>query len=491
MEAIAGVRLPLEKAAWALFLLFLPVTSFPFMPSALGGGTLVRPLSLYPLIVLLLITTIPRLLSQPVPRTLVTLLPFILVSVVSSVISLLQDIDPALGIPVSERVLRALGTLAIGSAIYATVTLVPRSVATLRASLRWLYAGFALALVWGSLQSVYIVHFNRGYFRFLQELQRFISTRKLFTTRISGMTYEPNWYAEQICMILLPWVLASALTGTSLFRWRWRWITVEWILLGWSVVVLAFTFSRAGIANMFALLFLAVLFFRPKRHATSPSKPVTVRTWGIRLFEAAAALTILAGLIYVAGTRNEFFARIWGYWTEKKVRSLSGYFEYLGFGARLTYGDAAFSVYTDHPVLGVGLGNYAYFFEENLPDTSLAETPEILRIVTPDPGRNRLITPKNFYYRLLSETGIVGFAAFLAFLAAVLGCAMFLWRSTPGEERFWGTAGVLGMIAFLFAAVSFDSFALPNMWVVFGLITASTWVFYHQALEKSQTVQYE
>lgn len=480
---------PVEKVVWALFLLFLPVTSFPYMPSALGGGTLVRPLSLYPLIILLVITTIPALIRKPIPKTIITLIPFILIAVASSVISLLIDIDPALGIPVTDRILRALITLGIGAAIYATVALTPRSVQALRSSLRWLYAGFALALVWGSLQAVYIIHYNHAYFRLLQKVQRLISTRKLFTTRISGATYEPNWFAEQISLMLVPWLLASVLTGTSVFRWRWRWLTVEWVLLLWCISVLAFTFSRAGIANIFALLFLSVLFFRPKRHAAAQAKPITMRTWLVRFVEAGAVLTILAGLIYLAGVRNEFFSRIWSYWAEKKQRSLSGYFEYLGFGARLTYGSTAFEVYSDHPVLGVGLGNYAYYFEENLPDTSIAETPEILRIVTPDPGRNRLITPKNLYYRLLSETGIIGLAAFLAFLVAILGCALFLWTSPANEEKYWGIAGLLGMFAFIFAAVSFDSFALPNMWVVFGLITASTWVFFRQPISLQAPVK--
>ncbi|MGW8251759.1 MAG: hypothetical protein ACWGO1_14030, partial [Anaerolineales bacterium] len=161
----------------------------------------------------------------------------------------------------------------------------------------------------------------------------------------------------------------------------------------------------------------------------------------------------------------------------KKEHSLAGYFEYLGFGARLAYGDTAFAVYSAYPVLGVGLGNYAYYFEDFLPDTPLAATPEVLRIVTPDAGRNRLITPKNFYYRLLSETGVIGTAAFMAFVVAVLGCALFLWTSPVDEDRYWGKAGLLGVVAFIMAAISFDSFALPNMWVVFGLITASAWIF--------------
>lgn len=466
----------IQQVAWILFLLFLPVTSTPFLPAALGGGTLVRPLSIYPLLILLVISTIPQLVRGPLPKTLLTLLPFVCIAAASSALSLLRDIDPLLGISVPDRVLRALLTLAVGGAIYTTVVLTPRTFNHMRATLRWLYAGFSLALLWGSLQAIYIVHYNQGYFRLLQKVQRYLSTRKLFTMRISGMTYEPNWFAEQISMLLVPWLLASVLSGYSIFRWRWRWITVELILLMWSVAVLAFTFSRAGIVTLLALAFLGVLFLRPAQRDKSVQQTTHARMITTRFIQAGIAITVLAGMIFFAGTQNEFFARIWNYWTEKKERSLSGYFEYLGFGARFTYGDTAYALYSEYPALGVGLGNFAYYFEEYLPDIPLAATPEVLRIVTPDAGRNRLITPKNFYYRLLSETGLIGTAAFLAFVAAVLGCALFLWTSPDREHRYWGKAGLLCMVAFGMAAVSFDSFALPNMWVVFGLITASAWI---------------
>jgi hypothetical protein len=72
----------------------------------------------------------------------------------------------------------------------------------------------------------------------------------------------------------------------------------------------------------------------------------------------------------------------------------------------------------------------------------------------------------------MSETGLLGLATFLGFLMAILGCALYLWLSPQSEIRFWGTGGLLGLIAFILVAFSFDSFAIPNMWVVFGLITA-------------------
>lgn len=467
-----------QKVAWALFLLTLPVTSFPFFPPVIGGGALVRPLSLYPLLVLLLLVTLPRLVKKPLPKAMIPLLLFVLVATASSVLSLLRSIQPVLGIPVSDRVLRTLITLGIGTAIYITVTLWVRTPKDLRTSLRWLYSGFVLALLWGSMQAIYVIHFSQAWFQFLSKIQSFISIRRIFQNRISGLTYEPNWFAGQITFLLLPWLIASVISERTVFRWRWRRLTLEWILLGWSLALLPFTYSRAGLMNLVALTPLIVLFvIRDQISKKKTESYQFIKNLWSRLAKVGLVFLILVSLVYFVGTKNEFFARIWSYWIDKKTPTVSGYLKNLGFGARLTYNEAAFRTYEAYPVFGVGLGNYAFYFGEMLPERPLMYTPEVLRVITPEEGRNRLITPKNFYLRLLAETGLVGTAAFTAFLIAILGCSLYLWLSSKEEHRFWGTAGLLGLAGFTISSFSFDSFAFPNMWVVFGLITSAAWIF--------------
>jgi hypothetical protein len=291
------------------------------------------------------------------------------------------------------------------------------------------------------------------------------------------MTYEPNWFAEQICFLLIPWLLASVLSGYSVFRWHWRWVTIELFFLIWAMVVLVFTFSRTGLFVLIALVFVGILFFRSPGGKEGEKGNSRTKTWVRRLVEAGLLVVILIGMIYFVGSQNTFFSRLWNYWSEASKTSVAGFFEHIGFSARFAYGQAAYSTFEAYPEIGVGVGNYAFYFQEMLPDEPIARTPELLKIVTPDPGRNRLITPKNFYFRILSETGLIGAAAFVSFLIAILGCALFLWYSAEKEQYFWGKAGLLGLIAFALAAFSFDSFAIPNMWVVFGLITSAAWVF--------------
>lgn len=493
---------------WAFFLIALPVTSFPFFPSGFGGDALVRPLSLFPLLALLALVTIPRLLGESLPRTFLTLLPFAAVAVASSLYALLQGVDSLLGVSVAERMTRALITLGVGGAIYMTVALWPRNENDLRLSLHWIYAGFALALLWGAVQAVYVLHYMPNYFQWVNTLQRYISLRSLLVNRVSGMTYEPNWFAVQIDFLLLPWLLASISTGYSAFHWRLNWrdilgkivpgkasrlpaatgagIPVEGFLLVWAIGIQALTFSRAGLGLMVVLVLCGLLFFRNGKAGSLPgSVPAAVSPYkkskrlARRFLEAGIALAVIAGLLFAAGSNNAFFARLWDYWASGKHTSFSGYLEYLGFGARFTYGTTAFYIFEEHPLLGVGLGNYAFYFEDNLPWGArlLAETPEILHILTQNADRYRLITPKNLYLRILAETGVLGLAAFLAFVIAILGSALALRISPYPAARYWGTAGLYALIAFVFLAFSFDSFAIPNMWIAFGFITAALRIF--------------
>ncbi len=472
------------KIIWASFFLFLPVTNFPFFPSSFGGAALVRPLSLYPLILLFGFYTLPKLLSRSFPKTFLSLMPFLLAAVISSLISIFRGIEPVLGIPVYERVLRTLLTLGIGTAIYFTVSLLPRGKKELDFSLRWLYAGLAAALLWGSLQAVYIIKFNQSWFNLMEHYQQFVSTRHLFDNRISGLTYEPNWFAEQLSFLYLPWLLASVFSGKSVFPWRTgAGLQLNYLLLTWTICLLPFTYSRAGVLNLVMVTvfgwFLYLIQSRKNKTAGQPlvNKPRInkLRSFIRLLIQTTIIISLIVVPIYLVGTKNTFFARIWDYW-ENSNPSLSGYLGYLGFDARLAFSEAAYNTFNAYPITGVGLGNYAYYFEDMLPYRPLADSPEVLQVVTPEPGRVRLITAKNFYLRLLAETGAVGLAAFIAFLVAVLGCALYLFLSPKKGERFWGTAGLCAIFTFLITAFSYDLFAIPNMWVVFGLITSAAWI---------------
>jgi O-antigen ligase len=458
--------------AWIVFLVCLPVTSFPFFPSNLGGGTLVRPFAVYPLLFLLVFATLPRLIRGVSPRTLLSFVPFLLAAVASILLASLRGIESAQGVSALARMTRALLTLSLGSAFYFTVVLYPRNSKDLDASLRWLYLGLILALIWGTLQAVYVVHYSSPYFHWMNQLQHLVSIRKLFPKRVSGLTYEPNWFAEQISFLYLPWLFAAVLRRKTVFPFRWHFVSIESLLLLWSGIILFFTYSRSGLIILLLFIFISILLFLPgskKKTDRMQSHPLHENA---RRFGVAGLIVLgLIVVIFAIGQRNHYFSRIWNYWV-KDVKT-TNYFEYIAFGQRFVYWETAYHIFSQYPIFGVGLGNYAFYFVDSLPERAFNTIPEILRNVTYSQASGRLVTSKNLFTRLLAETGIVGMATFLAFIVVVCGCTLYLWLSPDNEHKFWGLAGMLGLIAFTLSAFSNDSFSVPNMWIVFGLITAA------------------
>ncbi len=461
----------LERGLWALFLLSLPVTSFPYFPGGIGGRTEVRPLALYPLAALLLVSVLPRLWRSSAPRATVPLIAFVFLATASTLLAFTRGIDPVIGVSVASRAVRMLVTLFLGAAFYFTVTLFPQDEDDLRFTLRWLYAGFAVALAWGCVQVGYILFYSPEYFDLVEQVQGYFSVRGLFETRISGMTYEPSWFAEQITFVLMPWLFAAVLSGVSAFRWRWRFLTVEALLLALASFVLLYTYSRTGYVLWAVQLFLALML----RPASKVERPRPWRWLSNRFVQLALLGVVLVGLVFTVGSRNNYFARLWSYWTDEDV--VGTYLEFIAVSQRLAYWETAYLIYAAHPWLGIGLGNYTFYFQDALPDRPLFPNPELLFKLTPETGRNLLVTPKNLFVRLLAETGLLGTAMFLAFLVAVVGCVLYLLYSPQQTARAMGLAGLLILVVFVGVSFSVDSFANPNMWVSFGLVTAAARVY--------------
>jgi len=191
-----------------------------------------------------------------------------------------------------------------------------------------------------------------------------------------------------------------------------------------------------------------------------------------RILEVGLIVVGLASLLFAVGSQNAYFSRLWRYWTDGKARTRT-YLQFIAFEQRFIYWETALRIFDQSPLLGVGLGNYAFYFDQMLPDQPYDIQKEVIRQITPGEGRDRLITPKNLFARLISETGVLGTALFITFVLAVLGCILYLWHSPSEEQRYWGISGLLVLAVFVFVVFSFDSFALPNMWIVFALVTAA------------------
>jgi O-antigen ligase len=122
--------------------------------------------------------------------------------------------------------------------------------------------------------------------------------------------------------------------------------------------------------------------------------------------------------------------------------------------------------------LGVGVGNAGFMFEQGIP-TFGYRLEEIRRVLSPENAS--FPNPKSLWIRLLAETGILGTAAFLTWVVLMLAAAVALSTTVVGETRVIGIAGLLAVPAWILEGFSLDTFALPQTWILVGLVTAAAW----------------
>src|SRR5690349_1329509 len=469
-----------SRFLWGVALFTLPITSFRYFPF-LGDSTYVRPLSLYPialLLPLLFLQVSQKKFLSPYAGTLSPLIAFVLLALIATAIGLLLAPLPMRGFEYSGRVLRAWITLAIGLSFFLAAVWMNRTEEDLRFSIRWLLAGFVMDILWSGVQALAF------YTPLLKKVtvthwQRAFSMRELVkTNRVSGMAYEPAWLAGQIATVYLPWLFASLLTRLRVTRYRW----LELILLGFAVLLLLATFSRGGLLTAVAAIGLTFLLVgRTEMRAAWDWFRAGFQgggNWILRVGVVVIVIGALAGAGIFLGQKG-YITRLFS----TRADSVEDFIIENSAGARAAYNVGALGTYEESPLAGVGLGASGFYIYNHLPDWALTTVPEIARQLSPE---NRLYpNPKNLYLRLLAETGLIGFFVFIAFLFSVLGDALSSLRSNTALGRYLGIAGVFSWIALAFYNATQDSFATPNLWINFGMLVGmSTYI-----LQSENTVQ--
>ncbi|MQC27223.1 MAG: hypothetical protein DWG76_07230 [Chloroflexi bacterium] len=453
---------------WGLVLLTLPVTSFRYFPGALGR-TVVKPLAFYPLALLamLLVLLLARGWRRRLPSNSAILLAFLLFGLMTTVVAGLAAPIPLRGAEYWERALRGWSSLLIGLTFFLAAFWMNRSEADLRHSLRWLYAGLGLTILWGLLQALAI---NTEFIRNVDvdRIQELFSERGTQARRVTGFAYEPAWLADQLLIYSMPWLFAALITHWHLTKQKW----LEGALFALAGGLLLFTYSRSGILGGVltigivglalgrgALRRAANWFGRPLKRAI----PGQGTALGLRLgLLLLVAITLLGAQRYLAS--YDYFANLWRASTDQ---SLANYLIEINIAPRAAYAVAGYGVYAEQPVSGVGLGASGLHLFRHYPDWALS-IPEIARQLAPD--SNIVPNPKNLYVRLLAETGLPGFWLFAGFMLSVLGIVRRQWVSGSAVLRYVAAAGLFLWVGLAIRNLTQDSLTFPIMWVGLGMI---------------------
>jgi hypothetical protein len=474
--------------AWVAVIVFLPITSFPLL-SKLAGGTSVAPLSLLPLAWLGLFWTIPFILKKgKLPAEFTPLLFFCLVTLVSCAFAFFRSIPPYKGKTILGEEIQAIFTLIIGVSFYfITVSWLAGSEEKIVTTLRWINVSGIILLVWAGIQAFYIFFFHSDYPAALLQFQRFVSTRDLFIGRVTSFAFEPSWLAHQLNLFYLPFWLGATVSGFSSYRFRLWKIPIETILFGFGVGIV-FIASRIGtlaLLLIFALLGLyanyllirylqirvlsKIAHFSPRNQIlVKVAIPVAVICAFFVLFVSSAV-----GLVYLLSRVDSRLAVLFEPSSLELVKKLykNPYmlFNFLKFAERYVYWVVGWRIFNIYPFLGVGLGNAGFFFKDLFPAYSWS-LPEVLEIYY---RANFIPNIKSLWVRLLAETGILGFSAFVSWLYTQLASGQYLRRNAQSIYKLMGWAGIFILIALVIEGFSIDTFALPYLWISFGIVNAA------------------
>ena len=475
----------ISRFLWALVLVSLPVTSFRYVPF-LGEGTYVRPLGLYPLVLLwpvLLIRLKQGRIARPWPGVLTILAAFVLAALAATAFGATLSPLELRGADYFGRAIRALLTVGIGLGFFVAAVWMNQTEDDLKFSVKWILAGLVLDLAWGAVQ---FVGLNRGFRDQLVKIQELFSMRGLVKNkRVSGFSFEPSWLAGQLAALYIPWLLAGLITGyrvlgdragravrdpSSVVRW------IEPLLLLAALAGVLVTYSRSGLFTVVAAA--GFTFLLAGRESMSAAwgwmragfnrerwtgRWEAVRAAGSRVVLVLLMLAILAG----AGAFLANKGYIATFFNAPK-EDLFAYAVDVYVGPRLAYATGALQAFEQSPWLGVGLGASGFYIYRNMPDWVLAGVPEIAQQLSPD--SSLYPNPKNLYVRLLAETGLPGLLLFVAFYLAVLAEALAMLRQSSRTARWLAAAALFTIVAVVLQGISQDSFAMPEMWINLGLL---------------------
>jgi hypothetical protein len=125
-------------------------------------------------------------------------------------------------------------------------------------------------------------------------------------------------------------------------------------------------------------------------------------------------------------------------------------------------------VFNDFPIFGVGLGNVGFFFNDYMPSFAWAlDEPRHLIFQATYQGN-----VKNLWFRLLAETGMIGFLSFGTWLFLILLKSNQYQKSHSQTHNNWGLVGKIVLLTIIIEGFSIDSFALPYYWIIFGLVSS-------------------
>lgn len=480
---------------WGLLCLTLPFSNLPLVVKLLRSDSVGSPVILLGF-TLICIWLIPQICANfRVSASWIPLLFFICFAIISTLLANYLDIPFARNInPIRENI-EAVVTVIIGVSLFALSSSFLRHENDFKFTMRLLNLGAILMIIWSMMQLIAWYGFHE-YPKWMFEIQGFVSRRVLFRSRVTGFALEPSWLANMLNLLYIPLWLAATVKKYSCYKFRLFGFSVENILLALGILILFFTLSRVGYLAFFLLVILIGIWGVKRLFEITETvllkniniKDSTVRINQSKKIRALIIIVFIGFLIFlivftalIAVRVDQRMARLFDFSFNSKNPILE-YFNNLKFGERTVYWLAGWNIFKDYPVFGVGLGNAGFFMPSRIIPYGWTMV-EVRRIIYREPY---LLNIKSFWIRLLAETGLIGFAAFIAWYADIfkrLHKAAHL--GNGGILSVFILLGIFSLTTFLVEGFSVDSFAIPYLWFSLGIAISAQQTLFKKSLNRT------
>jgi O-antigen ligase len=264
--------------------------------------------------------------------------------------------------------------------------------------------------------------------------------------RAYGTFEQPNPFGGYLGLTLpIAFGVVVAAVWPSAQRARRRWLLLAAGCGGLMLAALVMTWSRGAWLGLAAAVGTMIL-------------TVVVRRGRAALWVTVLAMLVSYGLLAGGAARVppsivERFSDLVPFAGVTDVRGVEVTDANFAVVERMAHWQAALAMWTDHPWLGVGIGNYEVAYGEYaLPLWS-------------DP----LGHAHNYYLNIAAESGVLGLAAYLLLWGTALAVA---WRATASSAGWaWGIAlGILGALVHLAVHNLFDNLFVHGMYLQIAIL---------------------
>jgi O-antigen ligase len=253
--------------------------------------------------------------------------------------------------------------------------------------------------------------------------------------RISGPIGDPNFYA-QILVVIVPLAFHFMMSEKKL---------ILRALAAWSLVVcslsIIFTYSRGGAIALGVVLVCLIVYRK------------------LRPLEILLIALLVVGIY--AYLPNQYIARL-----DTITQIASGQtnvIQDVSLRGRLSELLVAWQMFVEHPIIGVGVGNYPALYQSYSRQIGL------------DP-RTENREPHNLFLEVAAETGMIGLGVFLLVLYFSFRAIRQAWLvfRRAGLKDYAGLVAVfgIGLVGYLTAALFIHGAYPRYFWLLIGLALA-------------------